>query len=288
MESLLFTPAKIGPIEIKNRVIRASAYEGMCDGHVPTQQLKDYHTAVARGGVGMTSVAYASINKSGLSFHRMKFMDMVMEEVMKAAGDDIAVLVKTNTRDGFKGGLEVEDCIKVAKRLEQDGAHCLVLSGGFVSRAPMYVMRGAMPISVLTGYMPWRLWWLKMGVNLFGKMMIKDEPFKEAFFFDDSIRFRRELKMPLAFVGGVNSMATINRVLDAGFEFVEMARPLVYDTDFVNKLRDGVCTESGCRHANYCVARIWNYDMQCHENCKLSPRMKREVERNIKKYYHNG
>ena len=36
MESLLFTPAKIGPIEIKNRVIRASAYEGMCDGHVPT------------------------------------------------------------------------------------------------------------------------------------------------------------------------------------------------------------------------------------------------------------
>ena len=302
MESLLFTPAKIGPIEIKNRVIRASAYEGMCDGHVPTQQLKDYHTAVARGGVGMTSVAYASINKSGLSFHRqlwmrpeiipglrdltdsihaagakaciqlghcgnmshrmycgqrpvgassgfnmysptfvhglrkdeilqtvkdfgnavriardggfdaveihaghgylisqflspytnhrrdefggplenrMKFMDMVMEEVMKAAGDDIAVLVKTNTRDGFKGGLEVEDCIKVAKRLEQDGAHCLVLSGGFVSRAPMYVMRGAMPISVLTGYMPWRLWWLKLGVNLFGKIMVKDEPFKD-------------------------------------------------------------------------------------------------------------
>ena len=149
----------------------------------------------------------------------------------------------------------MEDCIKVAKRLEQDGAQCLVLSGGFVSRAPMYVMRGAMPISVLTGYMPWRLWWLKLGVNLFGKIMVKDEPFKEAFFFDDSIRFRRELKMPLAFVGGVNSMATINRVLDAGFEFVEMARPLVYDTDFVNKLRDGVCTESGCRHANYCVAR---------------------------------
>ena len=29
MDSLLFTPAKIGPIELKNRVIRASAYEGM-------------------------------------------------------------------------------------------------------------------------------------------------------------------------------------------------------------------------------------------------------------------
>ena len=74
MDSLLFTPAKIGPIELKNRVIRASAYEGMCDGHVPTQQLKDYHTALARGGVGMTGVAYASVNKSGLSFHRQLWM----------------------------------------------------------------------------------------------------------------------------------------------------------------------------------------------------------------------
>ena len=60
-------------------------------------------------------------------------------------------------------------------------------------------------------------------------MMIKDEPFKEAFFFDDSIEFRKEIRMPLAFVGGLNSLDSINKVLNAGFEFVEMARPLVYD-----------------------------------------------------------
>lgn len=28
MDSLIFTPGKIGPVEIKNRIIRASAYEG--------------------------------------------------------------------------------------------------------------------------------------------------------------------------------------------------------------------------------------------------------------------
>ena len=31
----------------------------------------------------------------------MRFMDMVMEEVMRAAGNDMAVLVKTNMRDGI-------------------------------------------------------------------------------------------------------------------------------------------------------------------------------------------
>ena len=56
----------------------------------------------------------------------MRFMDMVMEEVMRAAGNDMAVLVKTNMRDGFKGGMEIDEAVQVAKRLvdvykRQDG-----------------------------------------------------------------------------------------------------------------------------------------------------------------------
>ena len=40
----------------------------------------------------------------------------------------------------------------MARRLQQLGAHALVLSGGFVSKAPMYVMRGEMPIRSMTHY----------------------------------------------------------------------------------------------------------------------------------------
>ena len=65
--------------------------------------------------------------------NRMRFMRMCMEEVMKAAGSDMAVTVKTNMRDGFKGGLEIDECLEVARTLQdQCGAHALVLSGGFV------------------------------------------------------------------------------------------------------------------------------------------------------------
>ena len=55
--------------------------------------------------------------------NRMRFMRMVMAEVMAAAGDDMAVLVKMNTRDGFRGGMEVPECIEVAKALEAAGVH---------------------------------------------------------------------------------------------------------------------------------------------------------------------
>jgi len=48
----------------------------------------------------------------------------------------------------LKNGMDLDECIEVAKMLEKSGADALVLSGGFVSKAPMYVMRGAMPIKI--------------------------------------------------------------------------------------------------------------------------------------------
>ena len=57
--SSLFTPYKLGPVTLRNRTIRSAAFESMGKDFGPTEQLKDYHVAVARGGVGMTTLAYA-------------------------------------------------------------------------------------------------------------------------------------------------------------------------------------------------------------------------------------
>lgn len=243
-KSILFTPGKIGPLTLRNRTIRAAAFESMCPGNAPSEQLFNYHTSVAAGGIGMTNIAYAAVTQSGLSFerqlwmrpdiipglrkltdaihkegaaasiqlghcgnmshkricgctpisassgfnlysptivrgmrqseiasmaraygeavrlareagmdaveihaghgylisqflspytnhrkdeyggsleNRMRFMRMCMEEVMKAAGSDMAVTVKTNMRDGFKGGLEIDECLEVARTLQEIG-----------------------------------------------------------------------------------------------------------------------------------------------------------------------
>ena len=68
MESILFTPGKLGPLTIRNRTIRSAAFENMATGNNPSAMLLDYHRSVAAGGVGMTTLAYASIAQSGLSF----------------------------------------------------------------------------------------------------------------------------------------------------------------------------------------------------------------------------
>ena len=81
--------------------------------------------------------------------NRMRFMRLVIEEVMRVAGNDMAVVVKVNMHDGFKRGMQQEECLKVAQELERLGVHALVLTAGFVSKAPMEVMRGAMPLKTL-------------------------------------------------------------------------------------------------------------------------------------------
>ena len=211
--------------------------------------------------------------------NRMRFMDMVLEEVMKAAGNDMAVLVKMNMRDGFRGGMEMDETMQVARRLEQSGVHGLVLSGGFVSKAPMYVMRGEMPIRSMTHYMT--CWWLKYGVRMVGKWMIPAVPFKEAYFLEDALKFRAELKMPLIYVGGLVSRSKIDEVLNEGFDAVQMARALLNEPGFVNRMREEEDARCNCKHSNYCIARMYSIEMACHRHLgeELPACRKKEIEK---------
>ena len=411
IDSPIFTPVRIGPVTLRNRVIRSAAFENMAYGNKPSQDLMDYHVAVARGGVGMTTLAYASVNRSGLSFdgqlwmreeivpalkeitdavhaqgakasiqlghcgnmthrstcgcmpvgasggfnvysptfvralredeieslvedfgravglardagfdcveihaghgylisqflspytnrrhdrfggsleNRMRFMRMVIRRVMEAAGDDMGVLVKMNMHDGFRRGMQRGECLEVARELERLGVHAIVLSAGFVSKAPMQVMRGAMPLRTLAHYMDFRkFWWLKAFVRLFGRIVIPTVPYKDAYFLDDAVEFRKALSLPLVYVGGMVSRSSIEKVLDAGFEAVQMARALVRDTDFVNKLRSGEVERSECRHSNYCIGRMYSLQMKCNSCIEGLPKpLRREIDKAEERWSH--
>ena len=212
--------------------------------------------------------------------NRMLFMRQVINKVMEVAGNDMAVVVKTNMYDGFRSGMQVPECIEVAKELERLGVHALVLTAGFVSKAPMEVMHGAMPLKAMAHYMnPWRFWWLKLGLKFFGRMMVPTVPFKEAYFLDTAKQFRKELKMPLIYVGGLVSKEKMEEALGEGFVALQMARALVNDTDFVNKLRSGETTRSACKHSNYCIGRMYTLEMKCHHCVENLPnKLQKEID----------
>ena len=61
----VFSPAKLGPITLRNRTIKAATFEARTPDALVTDDLIAFHRAMAAGGVGMTTVAYCAVSPGG-------------------------------------------------------------------------------------------------------------------------------------------------------------------------------------------------------------------------------
>ncbi len=62
---IAFQPARLGPLILRNRIIKAATFEGMTPAGLATDALIAFHRRVALGGVGMTTVAYLAVSPEG-------------------------------------------------------------------------------------------------------------------------------------------------------------------------------------------------------------------------------
>jgi 2,4-dienoyl-CoA reductase-like NADH-dependent reductase (Old Yellow Enzyme family) len=373
----VFAAARLGPIALRNRTVKSATYEAMSRNGLMTDELIEWHRAFARGGIGMTTLAYCSVAERGRTFrdqiwlspeaipglrrftdaihaegaaasiqmghagflspprvtrqrplapsrkfspyaqafsagmnrsdldelrmqyaaatrvcvdagfdavevhvghgyllsqflspynnkrkdeyggditNRARLARQALEVVRAAAGSGVAVYAKLNMEDGFRGGLTLDDGIAVGRMLESDGTvDALQLTVGHTTRAPMYLMRGGNPLPELAGRE--RNTTRRLGMKVFSRFL-RDYPFEEAFLLPQARRFRAELKLPLMLLGGVTRLDTMQQAMADGFDFVAMARALIYEPDLVNRLQSGSREPSGCTHCNLCIAEM--------------------------------
>jgi 2,4-dienoyl-CoA reductase-like NADH-dependent reductase (Old Yellow Enzyme family) len=381
-EHVAFTPGRLGPLTLRNRVIKTATYEGMCPGGMPSDALLGHHRALAAGGVGMTTVAYCAVSPAGRTFDQQMYMrpevvaplrritDAVHAEgaavslqlghcgafskstmlrpwgplgpsfginsyglaagvpfaramreadiantiddfgraarlaleagfdalevhlghgyllsqflspatnrrrdrfggsldnrarlplaivarVREVAAGRAAVVAKINLRDGFRGGLELDDAVGVAERLEAAGIDGIVMSGGFTSRTPFYLFRGARPLKEMIEVEKSRL--QRVVLRMVGARIIREYPFEELFFLPLAREVRRAVRVPLVLLGGALSLDNLDTAMREGFEFVAMGRALIADPDLVRRMERGETTRSRCISCNKCVAEM--------------------------------
>lgn len=385
----VLSPGRIGGLVLRNRIIRAGCFEGMCPRGFPSEPLLEHHREVAAGGVAMTTVAYCSVSFDGRAFsremwmreeivpelqrltraihgegaaasiqlahcgffaskpvikrqplgpsrkfctfrmtfsremtreeiervtedfgraaalareagfdaveihaghgyllsqflspytnqrrdefggsleNRLRFPAGVIRHVRERMGPDFPILVKMNLRDGFEGGLELEEAVEVARRFEAEGASALILSGGFTARTPFYMMRGRVPLR------EWvegrRSLVEKLGLLLFGRFFVQTYPFEELFFLEDARKVRKATRLPLVLVGGVCSLENMEKAMEEGFDFVQIGRALIREPDLVRRLERGEWQRSKCDHCNRCVAEMEKGGVWCVSRVK--------------------
>lgn len=70
----VFAPATLGPVTLRNRVIKAATFEAATPHALVTDDLIEYHRLPAAGGVGMTTVAYCAVSPGGRTEGRQIWM----------------------------------------------------------------------------------------------------------------------------------------------------------------------------------------------------------------------
>lgn len=380
-----FAPTRLGPLSLRNRLIRTACFEGMTPDGLPSEQLVAHHREVAAGGVGLTTVAYCSVAKDGLTFEhqmharaeivpglkrltdavhaegaaaclqlghagyfaspsaagtrpvgatpmlctftltrcraateqdlqrliadfaaaarlatqecgfdavelhmghgyllsqflspytnrrkdayggeledRLRFPLQVARAVREAAASTRAVIAKINLSDGFEKGLQVPEAIEVARALEGAGLDGLVLSGGFVSKTPFYMLRGDLPVAEMVRNEP--RFFRRTGLRLFGRMMVPRHDYRDLFFIDEARQVRDAVSIPVSLLGGIRSLAQIEAALDEGFGFVSLGRPLIHMPDWPLRMQSGEVTTSPCEPCNRCVAEMEAGGIRC-------------------------
>jgi 2,4-dienoyl-CoA reductase-like NADH-dependent reductase (Old Yellow Enzyme family) len=61
----VLAPAKLGPITLRNRIIKSATFEARTPDALVSDDLIEYHRLPAAGGVGMTTVAYCAVSQGG-------------------------------------------------------------------------------------------------------------------------------------------------------------------------------------------------------------------------------
>jgi 2,4-dienoyl-CoA reductase-like NADH-dependent reductase (Old Yellow Enzyme family) len=185
---------------------------------------------------------------------RARFPVQVLERVLEAVGKDMAVVCKISVTEGTRGGNTAEDGAEIARLLESAGAHLLVLSAGLNIESITTMFGSSFPKENRT----------QVGNPIVALAMLiqqftepKNVQFHELYQLENSRKARAATKMPLAYLGGVKSLANVGQLMAEGFDAITLGRVLIHQADFVDALASGRILTSGCTSCNRCVAMMY-------------------------------
>jgi 2,4-dienoyl-CoA reductase-like NADH-dependent reductase (Old Yellow Enzyme family) len=106
------TPISLAQLRLRNRVIKTATFEGMSPGGVPSAKLIEHHAELARGGVGMTTLAYCAVSPHGRTFADQLVMSAELVPQLRS-------LTEAVHAHGAAASIQLGHCGGFSKDLEQ-------------------------------------------------------------------------------------------------------------------------------------------------------------------------
>jgi len=210
-------------------------------------------------GYGLSQFISPKTNKrtdeyGGSHENRMRLPLEVLSAMRKELGSDIPILGKISMTDAVKGGVDYEEGLEVAKSLDAAGIDGLIPSAGTSSYNSMYMFKGGSLAKGMIAMQKNAI--IKTALAVFGPVMWKKYDYSPTYFLDAAKQIKAAVNCPVIYIGGCSTRVDLDRIFDAGFDFVQLGRALLKDPHFVKHAKASKSYDSGCTHCNFCVPLI--------------------------------
>ena len=177
--------------------------------------------------------------------NRARFAIEVLNAIRRKVGDKLAIEYRISADELVPEGMHEEEVIEFVKMI-QDKIDLLHVSVGLLTNPPL------IPHMIPPTYFPY-------GPNV-----------------HYAERFKKALKVPITAVGSID-MEMADKIIGEGkCDIVAMMRPIIADTEYVNKYRYGKIDEvRPCVRCNFCVQRVAQF---YPIRCAVNPVIGRELE----------
>lgn len=199
--------------------------------------------------------------------NRTRIVELIIKGIKEKT--KLPVWIKLSTEDNRKGGMNIEDSVKICKRLEAAGCDAVEVSCGTVQDGMNTMRSKRMPMQAVFKYREpcasFPAWLNKIALpaaNIVNPLIKQPSPL-ENFNVENAQIIRKTVSIPVIVVGGIHDTDDMQEIIASGkADFVSMCRPFICEPDLAKKMKNGQ-QKAKCIMCNYCGLVIEKEPTRC-------------------------
>jgi 2,4-dienoyl-CoA reductase-like NADH-dependent reductase (Old Yellow Enzyme family) len=203
----------------------------------------------------------------GTTENRCRIIIEILERARKEVGD-YPILTKISAYDFDKGGMRIDESIKVSRLLEIAGCSAIEVSCGGVNDTFPSVRSNKFPIKAALAFVsPFK--GMPKPVKFLASIMMNFTMKSHTPLFnynvDAALQIKHNVRIPVIVVGGIHRLTDIEDIIcNKGIDYISMCRPFIIDPAIVKKFQENKQSESRCINCSYCLMGVISAPLRCY------------------------